>query len=40
MQAEGASSLAEPKDQPYGDRNGGIQDPAGNLWYMSTPIAK
>ena len=25
---------------PYGDRNGGIQDPAGNYWYIGSPVAK
>jgi PhnB protein len=33
----GAASFAEPADQPYGDRTAAVKDPAGNLWYMSTP---
>jgi PhnB protein len=26
----GATSLIEPKDQFYGDRDGGVKDPVGN----------
>ena len=32
----GATSLMEPKDQFYGDRSGGVQDPAGNHWFIAT----
>jgi PhnB protein len=32
----GGSSLREPTDQFYGDRNAGVQDPAGNMWWIST----
>jgi uncharacterized glyoxalase superfamily protein PhnB len=38
MQA-GAKSLSPPADQPYGDRNGGVEDPFGNQWYLATPIS-
>ncbi len=34
--AAGARSLAEPRDQPYGDREAGIVDPIGNHWYIAT----
>ena len=34
----GASSLSEPADQPYGDRNAGVKDAFGHTWYMSSPI--
>ena len=34
--AAGARSLAEPRDQPYGDREAGIVDPIGNYWYIAT----
>jgi PhnB protein len=34
----GAMSLSAPADQPYGDRNAGVQDPFGNTWYLSTHI--
>jgi uncharacterized glyoxalase superfamily protein PhnB len=32
----GATSIGEPRDQEYGERSGGVQDPAGNLWYIAT----
>jgi PhnB protein len=32
----GATSISEPKDQPYGDRSGGVIDPFGNKWYIAT----
>jgi PhnB protein len=32
----GATSLMEPKDQFYGDRSGGVKDPAGNHWFIAT----
>ncbi len=38
--AEGAESLSEPADQPYGDRIAGVKDPFGNVWYIATHIAK
>ena len=34
--AAGATSLAEPADQFYGDRMAGVTDPSGNLWYIAT----
>jgi uncharacterized glyoxalase superfamily protein PhnB len=34
MGAEGAVSMGEPKDQPYGGRVGAVKDPFGNLWYI------
>lgn len=30
----GAASLYEPRDMPYGDREGGVVDPSGNHWYI------
>jgi PhnB protein len=36
--AAGGESLYPPADQPYGDRNGGVRDAAGNHWYISTHI--
>jgi PhnB protein len=38
--AAGATSLSEPKDQPYGDRNAGVKDPFGNQWYLAAPAKK
>ena len=32
----GATSLYAPVDQVYGDREGGVQDRWGNLWYIGT----
>lgn len=32
----GATSLSAPVDQPYGERGGGVKDPAGNFWYIAT----
>ncbi|MBI3769269.1 MAG: VOC family protein [Deltaproteobacteria bacterium] len=32
----GGTSLAEPADQFYGDRTGGVQDACGNQWYIGT----
>ena len=34
----GATSIMEPADQFYGDRNAGIQDPAGNFWWIATHV--
>jgi PhnB protein len=32
----GATSVMEPADQFYGDRNGGVKDSIGNLWWIAT----
>jgi PhnB protein len=32
----GATSLMEPADQFYGDRNAGVKDPSGNFWWIAT----
>lgn len=32
----GAASLMEPTDQFYGDRSAGVQDRAGNQWWIAT----
>jgi PhnB protein len=32
----GARSIGEPKDQFYGERNGGVIDPWGHYWYIAT----
>ena len=34
--AAGATSLREPADQYYGDREAGVADPFGNHWYIAT----
>ena len=35
----GGISLMEPADQFYGDRNAGVRDPSGNVWWIGTHIA-
>jgi PhnB protein len=32
----GATSISEPKDQFYGERNGGVMDAWGNHWFVAT----
>jgi len=32
----GGSSISEPTDQFYGDRNAGLKDPCGNVWWVAT----
>jgi hypothetical protein len=29
----------EPMDMPYQDRQGGVTDPFGNIWWISTRLA-
>jgi PhnB protein len=36
--AAGATSLHEPTDQPYGDRNSAVTDAFGNTWYLATRV--
>jgi len=36
--AAGATSLHEPVDQPYGDHEASVEDPAGNKWYIATHL--
>lgn len=31
----GGELFGEVKDQPYGDRQGGVRDPSGNVWWIS-----
>lgn len=40
MKAEGAVSVGEPADAPYGGRTGTIQDPFGNTWYLTSQSPK
>lgn len=37
--AAGAHSLMEPADMAYGDRHGGIVDPAGNRWWIARRLS-
>lgn len=32
----GGESVSEPADQFYGDRNAGVKDPCGNIWWIAT----
>lgn len=34
----GATSMMEPADQFYGDRNAGVKDPCGNVWWIATHV--
>jgi PhnB protein len=34
----GASSLREPTDMFYGDRNAAVTDPVGNQWWIATHV--
>jgi len=36
--AAGAKSLMAPADQFYGDRNAGVEDSAGNYWWIATRV--
>lgn len=36
--AAGAKSVSEVKDEFYGDRVGGVEDPSGNQWYIGTHV--
>jgi PhnB protein len=36
--AAGATSISEPVDQPYGDRQAGVKDAFGNQWYIATHV--
>ena len=40
LSAAGADVLQEPMDQPYGVRDFGVRDPAGNLLRFTQPLAK
>jgi PhnB protein len=33
--AAGAQSVMDVADMPYGDRQGGVRDPWGNIWWIS-----
>lgn len=32
----GATSMMDPADMFYGDRNAGVKDPVGNVWWIAT----
>ena len=35
----GATSVMAVEDMPYGDRQGGVRDPAGNIWWLSQRLS-
>ncbi len=35
----GGTVVREPETMPYGDRSGGVMDPAGNQWWIATRVA-
>ena len=37
--AAGADVLYEPRDEDYGQREYGVRDPEGHLWWIATPTA-
>lgn len=36
----GATTIFPVRDQPYGERSGGVTDPLGNHWFMAAPLRK
>lgn len=38
--ASGASELSPPADKPYGERQGGVTDVFGNVWYIATYLGE
>jgi PhnB protein len=35
----GADKIMDTADMPYGDRQGGIRDPSGNIWWVSQRLS-
>ena len=38
LRAGGAAVVAEPEDQPWGERVARMRDPNGNLVYLGAPV--
>ena len=38
--AHGATKIMDPMNMPYGDRQGGVIDPCGNYWWISTRLVQ
>ena len=38
LKAEGAISMGEPEEKPYGARVGAVKDPFDNVWYVASQI--
>ena len=37
--AAGAEHIMDVADMPYGDRQGGVRDPSGNIWWVSQRLS-
>ena len=37
--AAGAENIMDVADMPYGDRQGGVRDPSGNIWWISERLS-
>lgn len=35
----GAQKIMDVEDMPYGDRQGGVRDPSGNIWWVSERLS-
>ncbi len=35
----GATKIMDVDEMPYGDRQGGVRDPAGNIWWISQRLS-
>jgi PhnB protein len=38
--SNGATKIFDPMDMPYQDRQGGVTDPFGNIWWISTRLVE
>jgi PhnB protein len=38
--AAGGTCIMEVGDMPYGDRQGGVEDPGGNIWWISQRLVE
>jgi uncharacterized glyoxalase superfamily protein PhnB len=36
--AAGAKIVEAPRIEPYGERSAGVEDPAGNVWWIATRV--
>jgi len=36
----GASGMFSPVEMPYGDKQGGVTDPSGNIWWISQRLVE
>jgi PhnB protein len=39
-QKAGAETILDVADMPYGDRQGGVRDPSGNIWWVSQRLTR